>query len=371
MLRKRMFKLRKRASTAVRTGFGLAVAMAVGLMSSTAEASPAVDGTRNVSLGGVSHSSSFGSNAALANPAMMSFSPVFTVEAMYQLNIQQRTNGLGFVIMDSLNNPRIGLGLGYLFMRGAPEINYQDSATGENTKLELSRFGHEAFGALSIVAVPNWVALGLKPKYQYTSLRYRDPEGLARNAHEKLNAFGLDTALSLNIAGFAAISVLGLNVVGNHDPYFTDDREISLEGLAVMEGTIDRGHLSELSDYPLTLVHGLSVFPLRSPRLSINFDGTYDFTSFRFEDHTRLTYGGSAEFIAGPVPLRFGTIWDNRGKGTDDDRIYVAGGIAYAKDARPGGMGVDIGFGFQQQVAGPMLETILGFNLGLRLHPDL
>ncbi len=34
-------------------------------------------------------------------------------------------------------------------------------------------------------------------------------------------------------------------------------------------------------------------------------------------------------------------------------------------------MGVDIGFGFQQQVAGPMLETIIGFNLGLRLHPDL
>lgn len=371
MLRKRMFKLRKRAGTAVRTGFGLAVAMAVGLISSTAEASPAVGGTRNVSLGGVSHSSSFGSNAALANPAMMSFSPVFTVEAMYQLNIQQRTNGIGFVVMDSLNNSRIGLGLGYLFMRGAPEIDYQDSATGENVNLELSRFGHEAFGALSIVAVPNWVTLGLKPKYQYSSLRYRDPEGLARNAHEKLNGFGLDTALSLNIAGFAAISVIALNVVGNHDPYFTDDRELSLEGLPVTEGTVDRGHLSELSDYPLTLVHGLSVFPLRSPKLSLNFDGTYDFTSFRFEDHTRLTYGGSAEFIAGPVPIRFGTIWDNRGKGNEDDRIYVAGGLAYAKNARPGGMGVDIGIGVQQQVSGPMLETILGINLGLRMHPDL
>ncbi len=345
--------------------------MAVGLWSSSAQASPAVDGVRNVSLGGAAHSSSFGSNAALANPAMMSFSPVFTIEAMYQLNIQQRTNGLGFVIMDSLNNSRIGLGLGYLFMRGAPEINYQDADTGENTSLELSRFGHEAFGALSIVAVPNWVALGLKPKYQYTSLRYRDPEGLARNAHDKLNAFGLDTALSINIAGFAAISVLGLNVVGNHDPYFTDDREISLEGLPVTEGTIDRGHLSEISDYPLTLVHGLSVFPLRSPKLSINFDGTYDFTSFRFEDQTRLTYGGSAEFIAGPVPIRLGTMWDNRGKGNDDDRIYVAGGLAYVRDARPGGMGVDIGFGFQQQVSGPLPETILGFNLGLRLHPDL
>ena len=349
----------------------VAVAAAISGSPSTAEASPAVDGTRNLSLGGVSHSSSFGSNAALASPAMMSFSPVFTVEAMYQLNVQQRTNGLGLVVMDSLNNARVGLGLGYLFMRGTPEISYLDAETNQEVKLELSRFGHEAFGALSIVAVPNWVSIGLKPKYQYTSLRYRDTEGLARNAHRKLNAFGLDTALSLNIAGFAAISVLGLNVVGNHAPAFTDERDVSLAGLPVAEGSIDNRNLSELSDYPLTLVHGLAVFPLRSPKLSINFDGTYEFTSFRFEDHTRLTYGGSAEFVAGPVPLRFGTIWDNRGKGTDDDRIYVAGGIAYAKDASPGGMGVDIGFGFQQQVSGPLKETILGINLGLRLHPDL
>ena len=366
-----MFKLRKRATAAMGSVLGVACAAYLCASPSTAHASPAVDGTRNLSLGGVSHSSSFGSNAALANPAMMSFSPVFTVEGMYQLNVSQRTNGLGFVVMDSLNNPRVGLGLGYLFMRGSPEINYIDSATSEEVKLELSRFGHEAFGALSIVAVPNWVSIGLKPKYQYTSLRFRDSEGLARNAHKKLNAFGLDTALSINIAGFAALSVLGLNVVGNHEPAFTDERTISLDGLPVADDSVNHRRLTEVSDYPLTLVHGLAVFPLRSPRFSINFDGTYDFTSFSFEDHTRLTYGGSAEFIAGPVPLRFGTIWDNRGKGSDDDRVYVAGGIAYAKNARPGGMGVDIGFGFQQQVAGPLTETIIGFNLGLRLHPDL
>ncbi len=369
-----MFKFENRANTAspaIRSLVSVALAGVLGSIPTSAEASPAVEGTRNLSLGSVSRSSSLGSNAALANPAMMAFSPIFTVEAMYQLNIQTRTNGLGVVVMDSLNNRRIGLALGYIFMRGTPEISYQDAETGESVDLELSRFGHEAFGALSIAAVPNWVSLGLKPKYQYSSLRYRDATGLARNAHDKLNAFGLDTALSINFVGFAALSVLGLNVVGNNLPAFNDNRDVDLEGLPVVEDSIDHQGVPEVSDYPLTVVHALSVFPLRNPTLSLNFDGTYDFSSYRFEDHTRLTYGGSVEFVAGPVPLRFGTIWDSRGKGGDDDRIYLAGGVAYTKNARPGGMGVDIGFGFQQQVDGPKAETILGLNLGLRLHPDL
>jgi hypothetical protein len=32
---------------------------------------------------------------------------------------------------------------------------------------------------------------------------------------------------------------------------------------------------------------------------------------------------------------------------------------------------VDLGFGFSHQVYGPQKETIIGFNLGLRIHPDL
>jgi hypothetical protein len=36
-----------------------------------------------------------------------------------------------------------------------------------------------------------------------------------------------------------------------------------------------------------------------------------------------------------------------------------------------GGVGVDVGFGFTQQVSGPFKDTVIGFNLGLRIHPDL
>lgn len=348
----------------VAMGFGAAIAR-------DAAASPAVDGTRNLSLGNVSRGSSYGTNAVLANPSNMGFSGTFAIEPLYQLQVASRTSGVGVIVMDSLNNARVSLGLGYLFMRGRPEVEYTDPTTSEDQKFELSRFGHEAFAAIGIMIVKQWLAVGLKPKYQYASLRYRDDSGAARNASDKLSAFGLDASLTANFAGFAALALVGTNLTGNSDPAYTDDRDITLEEVEVDPTMLRYGSLSELSEYPLGFAWGASVFPLRSPNFSINADGYYDFSSFRFEKATRQVYGGSAEFVAGPVPLRFGTTWDSRGKGKQDDRVFVAGGIAYVKPASVGGVGVDVGFGFSQQVSGPLRDTVIGFNLGLRIHPDL
>jgi hypothetical protein len=363
---------RSRATTAARA-LGLAVvAFLLLLPLRRAWASPAVDGTRNLSLGNVSRGSSYGTNAALINPSNMAFSPMFTVEALYQLGAQTKTHGVGFIVMDSLNNPRVSLGLGYLFMRGQPGVSFVDINTMERRNLELSLFGHEVLGALSITAVKQWLAIGLKPKYQYVSLRYRDDLGIARNANRKLNAFGLDTSLTVNFRGWAAVALSGVNVLGNHRTAYNDERDVSLDGFAVEDGSIDHGDLSDVSAYPIGFEHGLSVFPLRNQIFSINFDGMYDFTSYHFEKHTRLQYGGSAEFIVGPVPLRFGTLWDGRGKGRSDDRVFIAGGVGFVRPAKLGGVGVDVGFGFRQEVSGPPgKETTIGFNLGLRLHPDL
>ncbi len=356
---------------AIRGALGAATLLGVLGWAMSAAASPAVDGVRNLSLGNVARSSSFGTNATLLNPSNMAFQQVFAIEPIYQLAIQSRTHGVGVIVMDSLNNPRVALGLGYLFMRGAPRIEFVDANTGEEEQFDLSRFGHEAFAALSVTIVKNWFSVGVKPKYQYASLRYRDDLGRAHNAHDRLNSFGLDLSATANFAGWAALSVVGTNLVGNHSPYFTDERPLRLDPLPIAPDTLSTGTVDELSDYPLGLAHGLSVFPLRHANFSINFDGTYDFSTYRFEKHTRLTYGGSAEFVAGPVPLRFGSYWDSRGKGSEDDRVFVAGGIAYVKPPKVGGVGVDVGFGFRQQVYGPRKDTVLGFNLGIRIHPDL
>lgn len=375
------------AARAARTSV-ICAALATGLLAAprAALASPGVDGTRNLSMGNGGRASASGTNAAITNPSHMSFGQQFAIEPMYQLRVRNLTHGVGIVVMDSLNNARFALGLGYLFTRGSPEVEYVDS-TGVDQKLELSHFGHEVLGSLSVVPVKQWLSIGIKPKYQYTSLRYRDADGEARNANKKLNAFGLDASISLNLMGWVHLAAVGYNLVGPHDPAFTHEEDGILTGIDMAPMSFDRRTVSRLSDYPRAVAHGLAIYPLNHPDFSLNFDGTYDFTSYwdcgtsdpcaDDEDkakHTRMTLGGSAEFILKVVPLRFGSYWDGRGKGKDDDHVYVTGGLGYLRPAKLGGIGVDIGAGFSQQVDGPKqprLETVIGINIGLRIHPDL
>ncbi len=351
-------------------GVGLLAAACLLIHAGAAQASPAVQGTRNVALGGASRASAYGSSAALVNASNMSFAPTFAIEPMYQVAIRARTHGAGIVVMDSLANPRFSLGLGYLFMKGSPQIRYTNTL-GERKSKTLDRFGHEAFLSLGFVAVKQWLALGLTPRYQYTSLRFRDGNGVAHNANSRLSAFGLDASTTVNVRRFAALALVVTNVAGAHRAPYTDARNVELTGLNAVPNTVDHRALPEVSEYPLSFAHGLAVFPFGSPKLSLNFDGAYDFTTYKFEKYTRMTYAGSAEFIAGPVPIRFGTTWDGRGKGKSDDLLFVSGGVSYLKTPKSGSLGVDVGFAFSQQVTNANKETLLTFNLGLLLHPDL
>lgn len=363
--RRRLFRTRSPRGALV----AMLVAAGVGV-SLDARASPALEGTRNLGLSG-GRASASGSNAALINISAMNDQRQFTVEPIYQYAVRQNQHGLGIVAMDSLLNPRFGIALGYVFMRGQPKVSFLDAETGEEHSLELSSFGHEVFLGISVSLAKNLIVFGLKPKYQYNSLRYRDAEGNAVDAHQKLNTFGLDTAITFNAFGWAAVSVGGDNLVGSYVPPYTSERELNLLSTTAEPGTINPGTLSPISGYPLSLTHGLAVYPLRRPIFSLNFDGTYDFTTYKHDNYTRLTMGGSAEFIAGPVPIRFGTLWDGRGRGSDDDVVFVSGGVGFLRPAKTGSLGVDAGFSFRQQVSGAGKETLIGLNIGIRIHPDL
>ncbi len=341
-----------------------------------AEASPGVDGTRNLSMGNATRGSSAGTQAALINPAGLMYSQQFAIEGMYQLNAQTRTHGLGVWIHDSLNTPRIALALGYNFMRGTPKLLYTDDI-GERQELELVHFGHEVSGVLGVAMIKNWVYFGVKPSWQYTSLRYLDDEGVARNYRPKNNAFGLDVALAINILDWAKLAVVGYNLVMPSKPAYTEDDPGELEGVAVdpTDPVLNVGNLRRLADYPRSLGHGLAIFPLRNPNFSLNIDATYDFTSYWNQDKwTRITVNAGGEFVAGPVPIRVGGYWDRRGRGAADDRGYVTGGLGFVMVPKVGGVGVDIGAGFAQQVTGSpraQLDTVFAVNIGIRLHPDL
>lgn len=354
----------------------LAFALA-GLASSLAQASPGVDGTRNLSMGNATRGSSTGTDAALINPAGLSYAQQFEIEPIYQFNLQTRTHGMGIFVSDSLNSPRIALALGYVFMRGTPRIRYDD-AVGERQALDLVHFGHEVSGVLAVTAVRNWLYLGIKPKWQYVSLRYLDDRGVANNYSPKLNAFGLDLAIALNLLDFVKIAVVGYNLTGPNAPARGDDTTVAeLEGIETAEDpNYNTGNLRRVSDYPRSLGHGLAIFPLRHPNFSLNIDATYDFTSYYTADdkYTRITVNAGGEFVAGPVPIRLGGWWDSRGRGKLDDRGYVSAGLGFIKPAPLGGVGVDFGVGFAQQVTGAsrgQLDTVISINLGIRLRPDL
>ncbi|MCA9684657.1 MAG: hypothetical protein KC457_20900, partial [Myxococcales bacterium] len=370
----------RRGAKLARRGASLALGLTLGLgclaaLEGEAAASPGVDGTRNLSMGNATRGSSAGTNAALINPAGLVYSQQFAIEPVYQYDLQTRTHGLGAVIADSLNTPRFALALSYVFMRGGPRLLY-NNALGDRKSLELVHFGHEVAGSLAVVVVKNWLYFGLKPKWQYVSLRYLDDEGVARDFNPKLNTFGLDAAIALNIVDFVRIAVVGYNLVGPRPPAWTEDGTIELEGVAVSDTPdYNTENIRRVSDYPRSLGHGLAVFPLRNPNFSLNVDATYDFTSY-WQDNkwTRITVNAGGEFVAGPVPIRVGGWWDRRGRGAADDRGYVTAGVGYVRPAPVGGAGVDVGFGFAQQVTGATqakLDTIMTLNVGIRLHPDL
>jgi hypothetical protein len=331
-------------------------------------------------MGNATRGSSTGTDAAIINPAGLSYAQQFEIEPLYQFNLQDQTHGIGVFISDSLNSPRIALALGYVFLSGGPRIRYTDLA-GDRQVLKLSHFGHEVSGVLSVTAVKNWLYIGIKPKWQYVSLRYLDDDRVAVDYAPKHNAFGLDVAVAINLLDWAKIGVVGYNLFGPNAPARSDVPVTEVEGFTEdvnEDPQFNDTNLRRVSDYPRSLGHGLAIFPLHNPNFSLNIDATYDFTTYRQpqdeDPWTRITVNAGGEFVAGPVPIRLGGWWDSRGRDSGDDRGYVTAGLGFIRPAALGGVGVDFGVGFAQQVTGSIareLDTVLSINLGIRLRPDL
>jgi opacity protein-like surface antigen len=343
---------------------GVALASAI---SSPVRAAPGLDGTRNLGMGGATRASATGTGAMLVNPGNMGMTRQFLIDPVYQVQLENNTHGAGVLAMDSLLNPRVAVGLGYIATFGGPRVSFTDE-TGATKELGLFQQGHEVGLPIAFNAILGWLAFGVRPKFQYTSLRFLDSENKKQDVFKARSAFGLDLSMTISLARYVNIAVVGQNLVGPSPSVVTPD----LTPYMVTAGTLDRHRLSQLSDFPRTVAHGLALFPTRNPGFSLNFDGLYDFTSFQHQNKfTRMVFSGGAEYtIKGMVPLRFGGYWDSRGRGKEDDRGFIAFGLGFQRDAPKGGIGYDLGFGFSRQVTGPFPETRLALNLGLRINPN-
>ena len=99
----------------------LALGLGLGVPSS-ASANPGLEGARNLALGGATRASATGASAYFANPAAMSMTRSLEVSTDYQAAVERNTHGFGIAAVDSINSPRVALGLGYSTMIGAPKI---------------------------------------------------------------------------------------------------------------------------------------------------------------------------------------------------------------------------------------------------------
>jgi len=344
---------------------GVALALTAARMS-PAHASPGLVGTRHLGMGESGRASSRGTGAMLVNPANLSFSRQFEIAPVYQARFENNTHGVGLLAMDSLNNERIALGLGYIATLGGPKVTFSDAMDKPQT-LQLTHIGHEVSLPISVNAVLGWLALGVRPKFQFTALRFKDPDGTKQDARAEQTAFGLDIAATLSFRRWATISVIGYNIAGP-SPLTTT---LNLAPYVYQPTTLDRSRVSQVADYARSLSHSLAVFPTRDAGFSLNFDGTYDFTSYWYDSrYTRMVFAGGAEYtVRNTVPIRIGGNWDSRGRGSADDRGYIAGGIGYYRAAAKGAVGFDLGLGFSRQITGPSPDTRLGVTLSLLLNP--
>lgn len=334
---------------------------------------PVSQTARELALAENARASAAGANAVFVNPAGMVLRPEFATSGQYRLDTKSRTHGLGVIVHDSLNNPRVALALTYAFMKGGPRIGFQDP-TGAEKPLTLSHFGHEAALHAGVMVLPGWLSVGASVGYQYASLRYKDEQNQGQQIMEALNMVGIDVGATLILGRWARLSAVGYNLVGSHPGNFSQAQPLNLTGVNQRPlSLVQANELSPLSDHPLSFAHGVAIYPLGRPILSINADGLYDFTSFKHtpEKYVRKAIGGAVEYVAGPVPLRAGARWDSMGKGKEDDQVWVSGGLAYSRPARAGQPGFDLAFGLAQQVAGlGKKSTRIGLTLSFRMHPQ-
>lgn len=227
---------------------GGAVALAVALMASPSSALGFSDfvGARSLAMGGAGRADARGDQGPLLNPAGMSLSRVYTVDAGYQFITRDGGHAARASVVDSTSAFKLAGGLfyGYRTSRpaGVPALT-----------------GHEA-GLSLAYPFADRVFLGVTGKY----LTISGPVELDGRA--KHSGFTVDAGLAIRVGSVLTLGVAGYNL-----------RELSTRMA------------------PVSLGYGVALQPI--PDLTFVADAFHDFTTTDPSRGTVITLAGGVEYM--------------------------------------------------------------------------
>jgi hypothetical protein len=230
-----------------------------------------VDSPRGLAMSGV-RADPVGSSAIMYNPAGLSRSYMYAVEAQYFRGGPGNRNGLGVNIVDSKAQPLlpVGLSYGFQFTDGEPEV---------------SEKGHDVRLAFAHPAIPDRFNVGVSLRYLAIE---RDKTG---EEYPDLQGFTLNIGALISLSSLAHIGLVGENLI-----------------------EIDNPDLPRRAGAAIAYTGGPLVFDL---------DVLMDFDSHK--DGAKAVIATGLELLlSGAVPLRAGYIKD-----LARDTAWLSGGLGF------------------------------------------
>jgi len=278
-----------------------------------AAAAQDLQGTRSTGMGGTLRAAPSGETAVLLNPAGMTLSRSYVINALYQYRASDNGSLMNVAVVDSATKT-IAAGLYYSYIHASPSRTFY-RLTGPEYSLEETIQTHEV-GLSLAYPLFNLVHIGLTGKYINVDVEQPDdtPDELTDDTDD---GFTMDIGAILKPLPSLNLGVVYSNAIPIDNPSYT--RQLGM-GIAYALGA---SFLAE-------------------------FDAVLDFDK---GDEVKTSYHGGGElFLGGSYALRGGGMYDSYRKAT-----YVTAGLGLVASK------IALDFGLRQMVEGGA-ETMVAFS---------
>lgn len=278
-------------------------------------------GARALGMGTALRAAAASEAGAFLNPAGLTLTKAYTVQALFSFRPQDNTTAVGAAITDSVTNKAgVAAGLYYTFLNAEPKF----------ADVSYTRRGHEAGLALAYPLADRFI-LGVTNKYYYLDTR---ADG-ASFPGARTRGYTLDVGMVLRLGDAINFGVVGQNLVP-------------------MKGY----------EAPPTLGVGLALAAMQA--LVLDADVVVRWLDYPGEKMKTAVgvHAGGEYFVGNRFPLRLGYSYDlpYRSLAVRTDRSgdsFIHAGLGYLTPQ----FGLEAAV--RQQLSGTEKETLLGFSLKL------